>query len=320
MRALGVFVVLSLMIAGGVARRSKKKATKQSAGFRDPNEAIGAATAAQQSGDLEGAYKILDQAIESSPKVFSPYFAKAQIMCKEDDYRGCKEHYTKGIELAPPSHRGMFTQNIALELGQAAYRTGQASGSKAPKRSDATARAAPGLRNPYQTALAELDTALSLSKETPAWTRALYTRGQVHEAVAKVDQGGWVGSESAALSIADWTEVLDRLGGSETLATELRSIHPDCHTNLGVSFERLDRLVEAEVQFRAALALQPDHQIALAHLRDVTDWQYPDEPERWQAVAQQGVDQGIWSRIDQTPCQYYPEVQTTPWPDVSSYP
>lgn len=318
MRVVAVCVLLLLLVAGGTARRSKKKAQKAT---RDPNEAIAAATAAQEAGDLEGAYRILDEAIESSPKVFSPYFAKAQMTCTADDYRTCKELYTKGIELAPAAHRGMFTQNIALELGQAAYRAGQASGSKKPKKGAAAAKAAPGLRSPYKTALTELETALSLSKETPAWVRALYTKGQVHEAVAKVDQGGWATSESAKLSIAAWEEVLQRLAASQKLSEELKNVHPDCHTNLGVSFERLDRLAEAEGQFRAALALRPNHQVALGHLRDVVDWQHPDEPERWQQVSQQGIDQGIWERIDQTPAMhYYTGLRTTPWPDVSSYP
>jgi tetratricopeptide (TPR) repeat protein len=325
MRATGCVLVLLLLCAGGTARRSKKKAAAPAAAaaaaFRDPNEAIGAATAAQVAGNLEEAYKILDEAIKSSPKVFSPYFAKAQMMCKADDYRGCKEHYTKGIELAPPAHRGLFSQNIALELGQAAYRMGQSSGTNQPKRGDAPTKSAPGLRNAYKTALSELETALSLSEGTPSWVRALYTKGQVHEAVAKAEQGGWANSESAPLSIAAWKEVADRLAASSTLAAELTGIHADCHTNLGVSFERLDRLAEAEEQFRAALALQPEHQVAYGHLRDTVDWQHPDDPSQWQAVAQEAVDRGIWERIDQTPAmRYHKGVKTTPWPDVSRYP
>lgn len=260
---------------------------------------------------------ILDQAIKDSPKVFSSYFARAQMMCAEDDYLGCKGFYTKGIELAPPMHRGMFTQNLALELGQAAYRVGQKVGN-APK---SEAKAALELRKPFETALKELDTALSLNENTPAWVRALYTKGQVHEALAKADQGGWANSESAKKSTAAWDEVLQRLTMSPDLASELSNLHPDCHTNVGVSYERLDRLAEAEVQYRAALALRPNHHSALAHLRDVVHWQYPDKPEKWHAVAQQGIDQGIWERIDQTPApRYHIGVQTTPWPAVSSYP
>ena len=192
----------------------------------DPKEALSAATAAKQSGDLAGAYAILGQAIKASPAALGPYLAKAQMMCDADDYYGCKEHYAKGIELAPPVRRDRMTQDIALGLGEVAYRMGQARASSdyssQRKTEGATATAVRRLQNPYETALSELRTALSLDSDTPSFVRALFAQGLVHEAVAQEEQGGWPASESVPLSITAWTEVLERLAASPKLASELR--------------------------------------------------------------------------------------------------
>ena len=315
MRALALALLLGSELALG--RRSKSKKAPPPPEWL--GERMGAAEAANAGGDVAGAFAELDEAIKRLPKQFAPYMLKGQIACKQDSYQLCESTYAAGLKAAPATHRNHFKQNIALELGQSAYRNGV---SVKARNSDGSARE-PGLRSPFKTALEQLEIAQSagLGLVSAPGIRALYTQGQVYEAQAKADQGGWQGSAKSALAIAAWEEVIGHLESEPELATELLNLHTDCSTNLGVSYERLDRLVEAEAKFRTALSLKPAHQVAFAHLRDVVHWQHPEDPAQWQAVAQAGVDAGIWERIDQTPAmRYHRGVETVPWPAVGNYP
>ena len=128
-----------------------------------------------------------------------------------------------GLKAAPATHRNHFKQNIALELGQSAYRNGV---SLKARNSDGAARQ-PGLRSPFKKALEQLEIAQSagLGLVSAPGIRALYTQGQVYEAQAKADQGGWQGSAKSALAIAAWEEVigpLERAPELEDLVAGLR--------------------------------------------------------------------------------------------------
>ena len=168
--------------------------------------------------------------------------------------------------------------------------------------------------------MANLELALSLEPHTTTWFRALFTKGLVYEGIAEVERGGWANSGTGGYAVGSFERAAKGLERLPDVAAKLGYFRVEVHTKLGIMYERYNRLDEAERQFRAALALEPRHQTALSHLRDVVDWMHPNEPEKWRTIAEQGIELGVWGRIDQTPASvYHKGFSAEPWPDVSRH-